>query len=117
MIDPKRLELDGDDIPHLLTPVVVDPKQVERAALGRARDGGTLQDARLEGVRNIEQHNRNMRALASEQQPGRDGEPPKPLPFVLVVIDELADLMMVAGNEVEESICRLAQMARAVGIH
>ena len=70
-----------------------------------------------EGVRNIEQYNRNMRILIDEKEPAKNGEPPKTLPFIIVVIDELADLMMVAGNEVEESICRLAQMARAVGIH
>jgi S-DNA-T family DNA segregation ATPase FtsK/SpoIIIE len=69
-----------------------------------------------EGVRNIEQYNRNMRRLIEEGQ-AAEPEGPKALPFILVVIDELADLMMVAGKEVEESIVRLAQMARAVGIH
>ncbi|HEX2312003.1 MAG TPA: FtsK/SpoIIIE domain-containing protein, partial [Vicinamibacterales bacterium] len=119
MIDPKRLELGMyDDIPHLLTPVVVDPKQASNALRWAVREmEERYKTLASEGVRNIDQYNRNMRALASEQQPGRNGEPPKPLPFILVVIDELADLMMVAGNEVEESICRLAQMARAVGIH
>jgi S-DNA-T family DNA segregation ATPase FtsK/SpoIIIE len=107
-----------DDIPHLLTPVVVDPKQASNALRWAVREmEERYKTLASEGVRNIDQYNRNMRALASEQQPGRNGEPPKPLPFILVVIDELADLMMVAGNEVEESICRLAQMARAVGIH
>src|SRR5690606_31195337 len=70
-----------------------------------------------EGVRNIEQYNRNIRHMLEELPPEAQGERPKALPFIVVVIDELADLMMVAGNEVEESICRLAQMARAVGIH
>jgi S-DNA-T family DNA segregation ATPase FtsK/SpoIIIE len=69
-----------------------------------------------EGVRNIDQYNRNIRAALAERGP-QDDEERKPLPFIVVVIDELADLMMVAGNEVEESIARLAQMARAVGIH
>ena len=72
-----------------------------------------------EGVRNIEQYNRNIRLALQERgsAAANDPEAPKPLPFIVVVIDELADLMMVASNEVEESICRLAQMARAVGIH
>ena len=69
------------------------------------------------GVRNIEQYNRNVRAMIEAKEVPKEGDPPKPLPFIVVVVDELADLMMVAGNEVEESICRLAQMARAVGIH
>jgi S-DNA-T family DNA segregation ATPase FtsK/SpoIIIE len=63
-----------------------------------------------EGVRNIEQYNRNIR-LVLEETGNKDPDAPKPLPFIVVVIDELADLMMVASNEVEESIARLAQMA------
>jgi S-DNA-T family DNA segregation ATPase FtsK/SpoIIIE len=69
------------------------------------------------GVRNIEQYNRNVRLMIEAKEVPKEEDPPRPLPFIVVVVDELADLMMVAGNEVEESICRLAQMARAVGIH
>jgi DNA segregation ATPase FtsK/SpoIIIE, S-DNA-T family len=119
MIDPKRLELGMyEDIPHLLTPVVVDPKQASNALRWAVREmEERYKTLAAEGVRNIEQYNRNVRHMI-EEQAGKDGaEVPRPLPFILVVIDELADLMMVAGNEVEESICRLAQMARAVGIH
>jgi S-DNA-T family DNA segregation ATPase FtsK/SpoIIIE len=119
MIDPKRLELGMyEDIPHLLTPVVVDPKQAANALRWAVREmEERYKTLAAEGVRNIEQYNRNIRHVIEEQQAKEGGEPPKPLPFIVVVIDELADLMMVAGNEVEESICRLAQMARAVGIH
>jgi DNA segregation ATPase FtsK/SpoIIIE, S-DNA-T family len=119
MIDPKRLELGMyEDIPHLLTPVVVDPKQASNALRWAVREmEERYKTLASEGVRNIEQYNRNMRILIDQKEAGRNGEPAKTLPFIIVVIDELADLMMVAGNEVEESICRLAQMARAVGIH
>jgi DNA segregation ATPase FtsK/SpoIIIE, S-DNA-T family len=120
MIDPKRLELGMyDDIPHLLTPVVVDPKQASNALRWAVREmEERYKTLAAEGVRNIDQYNRNIRqALTENPDAVKNGELPKPLPFVIVVIDELADLMMVAGNEVEESICRLAQMARAVGIH
>jgi S-DNA-T family DNA segregation ATPase FtsK/SpoIIIE len=119
MIDPKRLELGMyEDIPHLLTPVVVDPKQASNALRWAVREmEERYKTLASEGVRNIEQYNRNMRILIEQKEPARNGEPAKMLPFIIVVIDELADLMMVAGNEVEESICRLAQMARAVGIH
>ena len=119
MIDPKRLELGMyEDIPHLLTPVVVDPKQASNALRWAVREmEERYKTLASEGVRNIEQYNRNMRILIDQKEPGKNGEPAKTLPFIIVVIDELADLMMVAGNEVEESICRLAQMARAVGIH
>jgi S-DNA-T family DNA segregation ATPase FtsK/SpoIIIE len=69
-------------------------------------------------VRNIDQFNRNVRAMMAEQQTaGPDGKELKTMPYIVVVIDELADLMMAAGKEVEESISRIAQMARAVGIH
>jgi DNA segregation ATPase FtsK/SpoIIIE, S-DNA-T family len=119
LIDPKRLELGMyEDIPHLLTPVVVDPKQAANALRWAVREmEERYKTLAAEGVRNIDQYNRNVRMLVEEKQPGKDGLPPKALPFVIVVIDELADLMMVASNEVEESIARLAQMARAVGIH
>ena len=119
MVDPKRLELGVyEDIPHLLTPVVVDPKQAANALRWAVRE--MEERYRLlaaEGVRNIEQFNRNMQQAIADKREPRPDQDLKPLPFIVVVIDELADLMMVAGNEVEQSIARLAQMARAVGIH
>ena len=119
MVDPKRLELGMyEDIPHLLTPVVVDPKQAANALRWAVREmEERYKTLAAEGVRNLEQYNRNVRQMIAEKRTPKDGEYPKPLPMIIVLIDELADLMMVAGNEVEQSICRLAQMARAVGIH
>lgn len=119
LIDPKRLELGMyDDIPHLMTPVVVDPKQAANALRWAVREmEERYKTLAAEGVRNIEQYNRNVQQAIAEKRTPTNGEQPKPLPFIVVVIDELADLMMVASNEVEESIARLAQMARAVGIH
>ena len=118
MIDPKRLELGMyEDIPHLMTPVVVDPKQAANALRWAVREmEERYKTLAAEGVRNIEQYNRNVR-LVLQETGNKDPDAPKTLPFIVVVIDELADLMMVASNEVEESIARLAQMARAVGIH
>jgi len=120
MLDPKRLELGMyEDIPHLLTPVVVDPKQAANALRWAVREmEERYKTLAAEGVRNIEQYNRNIQqAIVEKRTPPEGGEMPRPLPFIVVIIDELADLMMVASNEVEESIARLAQMARAVGIH
>jgi S-DNA-T family DNA segregation ATPase FtsK/SpoIIIE len=119
MIDPKRLELGMyEDIPHLLTPVVVDPKQAANALRWAVREmEERYKVLAAEGVRNIEQYNRNVLQAIAEKRTPKDGEYAKPLPFIIVLIDELADLMMVASNEVEQSIARLAQMARAVGIH
>ena len=119
MIDPKRLELGMyEEIPHLLTPVVVDPKKAANALRWAVREmEERYKTLAAEGVRNIEQYNRNVRRAIDEGGHSKEEPAPAPLPFIVVVIDELADLMMVASNEVEESICRLAQMARAVGIH
>jgi len=120
MIDPKRLELGMyEDIPHLLTPVVVDPKQAANAlrwATVEMEERYKMLAAH--GVRNIDQFNRNVRAMMAEPKEKEAQAPDlRPLSYIVVIIDELADLMMVAGKEVEESIARLAQMARAVGIH
>jgi S-DNA-T family DNA segregation ATPase FtsK/SpoIIIE len=119
LIDPKRLELGMyEEIPHLLTPVVVDPKKAANSLRWAVREmEERYKTLAAEGVRNIEQYNRNIRLVLAESGAANDPDALKPLPFIVVVIDELADLMMVASNEVEESICRLAQMARAVGIH
>ena len=109
-----------EDIPHLLTPVVVDPKQAANALRWAVREmEERYKTLAAEGVRNIEQYNRNIQQRAGREarRRRRTASELKPLPFIVVVIDELADLMMVASNEVEESIARLAQMARAVGIH
>jgi len=121
MIDPKRLELGMyEDIPHLLTPVVVEPIQAANALRWAVREmEERYKSLAAAGVRNIDQHNRNIKAMLDENKDAKTdaGVELKPLPYIVVIIDELADLMMVAGKEVEESIARLAQMARAVGIH
>ncbi|MGQ0736548.1 MAG: DNA translocase FtsK [Acidobacteriota bacterium] len=119
MIDPKRLELGMyDDIPHLMTPVVVDPKKAANALRWAVREmEERYKTLASVGVRNIDQYNRNVRQMIEHEEIPEGQAPPRPLAFIVVVVDELADLMMVAGNEVEESIARLAQMARAVGIH
>jgi DNA segregation ATPase FtsK/SpoIIIE, S-DNA-T family len=119
MIDPKRLELGMyDAIPHLMTPVVVDPKKAANALRWAVKEmEERYKTLAAFGVRNIEQYNRNVRHVIENKEVPDGAEPPRPLAFIVVVVDELADLMMVAGNEVEESIARLAQMARAVGIH
>lgn len=118
LIDPKRLELGVyEDIPHLLCPVVTDPKMaanVLKWAVGEMEK--RIRKLASEGVRNIEQFNNIVRATRG--QAAAEGEEElRPLHYVVIVIDELADLMMVSSNEVEEAITRLAQMARAVGIH
>ena len=119
MIDPKRVELGMyEDIPHLMTPVVVDPKQAVNALRWAVKEmEERYKKLAAAGVRNIEQFNRNVAHMAKEKPSGEEGEPLQPLAYIVVVIDELADLMMVARADVEESIARLAQMARAVGIH
>jgi S-DNA-T family DNA segregation ATPase FtsK/SpoIIIE len=119
MIDPKRLELGMyEEIPHLLTPVVVDPKQAANALAWAVHEmEERYKTLAAEGVRNIDQYNRNVRQAMEQGQKPDEGEEFRTLPYIVVVIDELADLMMVASHEVEESIARLAQMARAVGIH
>jgi DNA segregation ATPase FtsK/SpoIIIE, S-DNA-T family len=112
MIDPKRLELGVyDGIPHLLTPIVTDPKQAANAlnwAVNEMEERYRL--LAQHGVRNIEQYNR----VVTEQRTNPELEP---LPYIVIIVDELADLMMTAGKDVEAALTRLAQMARAIGIH
>ena len=123
LIDPKRLELGVyEDIPHLLTPVVTDPKIASNVLKWAVTEmERRIRRLASEGVRNIEQFNNLVRAEGGDRTPapGSNGEEEelKPLHYIVVVIDELADLMMVSSHEVEEAITRLAQMARAVGIH
>jgi DNA segregation ATPase FtsK/SpoIIIE, S-DNA-T family len=120
MVDPKRLELGlYEDIPHLLAPVVTDPKIASNVLRNATREmERRLKLLAQRGVRNIEQYNRTFtkgQSLSLFENVEEDEH--KPLPLIVIVIDELADLMMVDTNNVEESITRLAQMARAVGIH
>jgi S-DNA-T family DNA segregation ATPase FtsK/SpoIIIE len=120
LVDPKRLELGlYEDIPHLLAPVVTDPKVASNVLRNATRE----MESRLKllaerGVRNIDQYNRTFQKGQSLSLfDDAENSEHKPLPYIVIVIDELADLMMVDTNNVEESITRLAQMARAVGIH
>jgi len=120
LVDPKRLELSlYSDIPHLLAPVVTDPKVASNVLRNATREmENRLKLLAQRGVRNIDQYNRTFQKQQSLSlfENLEEGEH-KPLPYLIIVIDELADLMMVDTNNVEESITRLAQMARAVGIH
>jgi S-DNA-T family DNA segregation ATPase FtsK/SpoIIIE len=117
LIDPKRLELGlYADIPHLLSPIVTDPKRASYALKWAVTEmENRYKHLASFGVRNIEQYNAEANARRGS---GSDDESEMgPLPYIVVIIDELADLMMVSARDVEESITRLAQMARAVGIH
>jgi len=122
LVDPKRLELGlYDGIPHLFTPIITEPKLAANALRNATREmERRLKLLATRGVRNIAQYNK----LFEDQTPGLfdqlDGVPEadrRPLPYIVIIIDELADLMIVDSSNVEESITRLAQMARAVGIH
>jgi S-DNA-T family DNA segregation ATPase FtsK/SpoIIIE len=120
LIDPKRLELGlYEDIPHLATPIITEPK---RAAISLKWAVSEMERRYKElagwGVRNIDGYNAEvLRRNLVKDYDETTNEPHKTLPYIVIIIDELADLMMVSGHEVEESITRLAQMARAVGIH
>jgi len=120
LVDPKRLELNlYENIPHLIAPVVTDPKVASNVLRNATREmESRLKLLAQKGVRNIEQYNRTFQKKESLSlfETVEESEH-KPLPYLVIVIDELADLMMVDTNNVEESITRLAQMARAVGIH
>jgi DNA segregation ATPase FtsK/SpoIIIE, S-DNA-T family len=125
MVDPKRVELGiYEGIPHLLTPVITDPRKatnaLKNAVLEMERRLRLLAEV---GARNIDQYNKKIRNLRNEPRSlfeddeQVEKEELKPLPYILILIDELADLMMLEGRNVEESVTRLAQMARAVGMH
>ncbi len=120
LVDPKRLELSlYEDIPHLLAPVVTDPKIASNVLRNATREmEQRLKLLAQRGVRNIDQYNRTFaKGQSLSLFDNVDDEEHHPLPYIVIVIDELADLMMVDTTNVEESITRLAQMARAVGIH
>ncbi len=128
LIDPKRVELTNyEGVPHLITPVVTHPKRASEALNWAVREMEMrLETLAIAGVRNIAAYNQAAVEGTLPKLPsatlddgGRpDGDAPRPtLPYIVVVIDELSDLMMVAPRDVEDAICRIAQMARAVGIH
>jgi len=121
MIDPKRLELGlYQDIPHLLVPVVTEPKIAQNALKWAVMEMETrYKKLAKRGVRNLEAYNEQVKQLPIPglEDQVQEEENREPLPYLVIIIDELADLMMTAPREVEESITRLAQMARAVGIH
>ncbi len=124
LIDPKMLELSAyEDIPHLLLPVITNPKKAATGLMWLVEEMERRYSLLANrGTRNIELYNRTIETEMRDGTPDAQGNTPEAaarekLPYILVVIDELADLMIISSREVEESITRLAQMARAVGIH
>jgi len=117
LVDPKRLELGNyEGVPHLYTPIITEPKLAANALRNAVREmERRLKLLAAKGVRNIDQYNR----LFDSGTPSlfEEDSDDKPIPYIVIIIDELADLMMLDSSNVEESITRLAQMARAVGIH
>jgi S-DNA-T family DNA segregation ATPase FtsK/SpoIIIE len=117
LVDPKRLELGNyEGVPHLYTPIITEPKLAANALRNAVREmERRLKLLAAKGVRNIDQYNR----LFDGATPSlfEEDSDDKPIPYIVIIIDELADLMMLDSSNVEESITRLAQMARAVGIH
>src|SRR4029077_16103574 len=117
LVDPKRLELGNyEGVPHLFTPIITEPKLAAVALRNAVREmERRLKLLAEKSVRNIDQYNK----LFTEDTPSlfEEDSEHNPLPYIVIILDELADLMMLDGKNVEESITRLAQMARAVGIH
>ncbi|HEX7420321.1 MAG TPA: DNA translocase FtsK [Thermoanaerobaculia bacterium] len=124
MIDPKMVELKMyEDIPHLLHPIVTDPKLASNALIWAVQEMENRYRTLAEcGVRNIDQYNSLLKdpeahRRARKVSPEDDTPTPEPMQFIVIIIDEFADLMMIAPKDVEDSVTRLAQKARAVGIH
>jgi S-DNA-T family DNA segregation ATPase FtsK/SpoIIIE len=121
LVDPKRLELGiYEGVPHLYVPIITEPKLASNALRNAVREmERRLKVLAEKGVRNIDQYNKlfDENTTPSLFENTTDQNEHKPLPFIVIIIDELADLMMLDQSNVEESITRLAQMARAVGIH
>jgi DNA segregation ATPase FtsK/SpoIIIE, S-DNA-T family len=117
LVDPKRVELGMyEGIPHLFTPIITEPKLAANALRNAVREmERRLKLLASRSVRNIDQYNKLFEGTMASLFD--DGQPEEPLPYIVIIIDELADLMMLDRANVEESITRLAQMARAVGIH
>lgn len=118
LVDPKRLELGNyEGVPHLFTPIITEPKLAANALRNAVREmERRLKLLAEKGARNIEQYNRLFDDGDTPSLFG-DSSEERPIPYIVIIIDELADLMMLDAGNVEESITRLAQMARAVGIH
>jgi S-DNA-T family DNA segregation ATPase FtsK/SpoIIIE len=118
LVDPKRLELGNyEGVPHLYTPIITEPKLAANALRNAVREmERRLKLLAAKGVRNIDQYNRLFDRGGTPSLFEEDSDD-KPIPYIVIIIDELADLMMLDSSNVEESITRLAQMARAVGIH
>ncbi len=118
LVDPKRLELGNyEGIPHLFTPIITEPKLASNALRNAVREmERRLKLLAEKGVRNIDQYNK---LFDNDGTPSlfEEGSEERPIPYIVIIIDELADLMMLDAGNVEESVTRLAQMARAVGIH